>query len=73
MEDEPLVASAPAQPPVAVQEVAFTADQLKVALEPLTTVLGVAVSVTVGAGVAGVTETVTACVALPPAPVQVSV
>jgi hypothetical protein len=73
VEDEPLVASAPAQPPVAVQEVAFTADQLKVALEPLTTVLGVAVSVTVGAGVAGVTETVTACVALPPAPVQVSV
>jgi hypothetical protein len=55
-----------------VDEVALVADQLRVELAPLTTVLGLAVTVTVGAGVAGVTETVAVCVALPPAPLQVS-
>ncbi len=69
----PLVASLPAQAPEAVHEVALVADQLTVELAPLTTVLGLAVTVTVGAGVTGVTETVAVCVALPPAPVQVSV
>jgi hypothetical protein len=51
--------------------VALAADQLNVALLPLATVLGVAVSVTVGAE--EVTDTVAVCAALPPAPVQVSV
>jgi hypothetical protein len=55
---EPLVAMLPDHPPEAVQAVAFVADQLKVELPPLATVLGLAVKVTVGAGVAGVTETV---------------
>ena len=67
----PLVASAPVQPPEAAQDVAFVDDQTKVALEPLWMVLGLAVSATAGAGC--VTETVADCVALPPAPVQVSV
>ncbi len=73
MDAEPLVASLPDQAPEAVHEVALVADQLRVELDPLTTVLGLAVTVTVGAGAAGVTETVAVCVALPPAPVHVSV
>ncbi len=73
VDDEPLVASLPDHAPEAVHEVALVADQLRVELPPLTTVLGLAVTVTVGAGVAGVTETVAVCVALPPAPLQVSV
>jgi hypothetical protein len=50
--------------------VALVDDQVKVEPLPLATVLGFALRATVGAG--GVTETVTDCVALPPAPVQVS-
>jgi hypothetical protein len=73
VDDEPLMASVPDQAPEAVHEVALVADQLNIELAPLTTVLGLAVTVTVGAGVAGVTETVAVCVALPPAPLQVSV
>ncbi len=73
MEDEPLVGSLPDQAPEAVHEVALVADQLTVELAPLRTVLGLAVTVTVGAAAAGVTETVTVCAALPPAPLQVSV
>ena len=61
----------PLQPPEAVQDVAFVEDQVNVEVPPLATVLGLAVRVTVGAGV--VTETVADCAALPPAPVQVSV
>jgi hypothetical protein len=68
---EPLTARAPDQAPDALQAVALVADQLNVALLPLATVLGVAVSVTVGAE--GVTDTVAVCTALPPAPVHVSV
>jgi hypothetical protein len=71
VEAEPLVGSLPLQPPEAVQEVAFVEDQVKVELVPLTTVLGLAASVTAGFG--WVTETVADCDALPPAPVQVSV
>jgi hypothetical protein len=67
---EPLVASDPLQPPEAVQELALVDDQLKVEVALLCTVLGFAESVTVGAG--EVTETVTDCEALPPAPVQAS-
>ncbi len=68
---EPLSALLPDQPPVAVQAVAWVDDQLKLALPPLVTVLGLTVKVTVGVG--AVTVTVADCVALPPAPVQVKV
>jgi hypothetical protein len=68
---EPLGASLPAQPPEAVQDVAFVADQVSVDVAPFLTVLGLAARVTAGAGV--VTETTASCTALPPAPLQVSV
>jgi hypothetical protein len=67
---DPLVAWLPPQPPDAVQEVALVDDQVNVDAVPLLTVLGLAERVTAGA--AWVTETVADCVALPPAPVQVS-
>ena len=67
---EPLEALVPDQAPEAVQAVALLADQAKVELLPLAIVLGLADNATVGAG--GVTDTVFDCVALPPAPVQVS-
>jgi hypothetical protein len=51
----------------------LVAVQLTVELAPLATVLGFAVTVTAGAEAAAVTETVTVWVALPPAPLQVSV
>jgi hypothetical protein len=54
------VAWLPDQPPEAVQDVAFVVVQLKAELLPLAMELGFAVRFTVGAGVAGVTETVTA-------------
>jgi hypothetical protein len=69
---DPLVASLPDQPPEAVQAVAWVLDQVSVVLLPLAIVLGLAASETVGAGVGVVTETVAACEALPPAPLQVS-
>ena len=59
----------PDQAPEAVHDVASVADQFKIALPPLATVLGVAVMVTLG-GVSA-TVTVTDCVAVPPSPVQV--
>jgi hypothetical protein len=67
---EPLTALVPDHAPEAVQAVAFVADQVNVEVPPLATVLGLAVKLTVGA--AAVTDTVTDCVALPPAPVQAS-
>jgi len=67
----PLVPSAPLQPPDAVQEVALVETQVKVEVAPLATVLGLAVSVTAGAGVA--TVTIADCDALPPLPLQVSI
>jgi hypothetical protein len=60
VECEPLVGWLPDQPPDAVQEVAFVVDQLKVELLPLTTELGLAARLTVGAGAGEVTETVVA-------------
>jgi hypothetical protein len=51
--------------------VALVADQVKVEEAPLATVLGLALSVTVGAGV--VTVTVADCAVLPPLPVQLRV
>ena len=70
MDCEPLVALLPDHPPEAVQEVALVADQVKVELAPLATVLGLADKVTTGAG--GVTETVADWFALPPPPEQAS-
>ena len=63
--------SAPDQAPEALQEVAFVADQLSVALAPLATVLGLAVTLTVGTGVW--TATFFDCPLLPPGPLHVSV
>jgi hypothetical protein len=68
---EPLVAKVPDQPPEAVQAVAFVEDQVKVELPPLATLLGLALIVTDGA--AAETVTVADWLALPPAPVHVSV
>jgi len=52
----PLVATAPCQPPDAVQPVALAAFQLKVAAPPLAIVVGDADSVTVGASVVTTTS-----------------
>lgn len=68
---EPLIALLPDQPLEAVQDVAWVLVQITVELLPLSIVLGLAVRLIVGAGAGVVTETVAACVALPPAPVQV--
>jgi hypothetical protein len=68
---EPLTDLAPDQPPEAVQDVAFVADQVRVELLPLITELGLAVSIIVGAR--DFTDTVADCAAVPPAPVQVKV
>jgi hypothetical protein len=68
----PVVGSLPDHPPEAVQLVAFVEDQLNVEADPLLTVLGVAVRLTVGFAGAD-TLTVTDCAALPPGPLQVSV
>jgi hypothetical protein len=67
---EPAVDSLPDHPPEAVQEVALVAFQVKVDTPPLTTLLGFALKVTVGA--ADVTATVVDCDPLPPGPVQVN-
>ena len=67
----PLVAFAPLQPPDAVQLVASVELQVSVEAPPLTTEVGFAVSVTVGAG-GVVTETLVVWLALPPPPVHVS-
>jgi len=68
----PLVGSFPDQPPVALQLVALPEDQLSVADPPLLTLVGFALKLTVGLAGAE-TLTVTDRVALPPAPLQVSV
>jgi hypothetical protein len=67
----PVSALAPDQDPEAVQAVALVADQVRVELLPLATVLGLAARLMDGTGC--VTETVADCTALPPVPVQVSV
>jgi hypothetical protein len=57
-----------------VHAVALVDDQVKVALDPGVMLVGFTANVTVGAGVTGtVTVTVADALALPPAPVQVSV
>ena len=67
---EPIVGLLPAQAPEAVQEVALADFQVKAAVPPLLTVLGVALRATVG--VVEATVTVVDCDALPPRPVHVS-
>ena len=67
----PLGALLPAQPLEAMHPAASLAVQVKVALPPWATVLGLALMLM--AGVGALTETVADCVALPPLPVQVSV
>ena len=67
----PLTALVPDQAPEAVQVVALLEFQVSVEALPLTTELGLAVRVTVGAG--ELTETVADCDALPPGPEQLSV
>ena len=47
---EPFMAFAPAQPPEAVQAVALVADQVKLLVPLLATLLGLAFRLTVGAG-----------------------
>lgn len=68
---DPVVASAPLQPPEALHAVALVDDQVNVEVAPLFTLVGLAAKVTAGAGL--LTETVADCAALPPVPLQVSV
>jgi hypothetical protein len=68
---EPLAGLLLDQAPEAEHDVAFVAPHLNVELVPLAIVLGVALTVTVGA--IDFTETVADCAALPPAPMQVKV
>jgi hypothetical protein len=69
----PLVALVPLQSPLATHVLALVEVQLSVDDPPWTSALGDAVSVTVGAGIGGVTETVASFEAEPPAPLHVSV
>ena len=71
MDCEPLMGRLPDQAPEAVQAVALVDDQVRTALPPLATVLGLAPKLTVGAGFA-LTVTVVDCTALPPLPLQVN-
>jgi hypothetical protein len=70
---DPAVARLPDQAPLAVHAVASVDDQVRVALPPLATLVGLAVKVTVGAGTELATVTVTDLLALPPLPLQLSV
>jgi hypothetical protein len=62
----------PDQAPEAVQVVAFAADQFSVEVEPIFTVLGLALKFTMGAD-SEPTVTVADCCALPPLPSQLRV
>jgi hypothetical protein len=68
-----LIALAPAQSPVAAHDVALLELQVSVEELPCRMAEGFALRASVGGGVAGVTLTVTVCVAVPPAPVQLNV
>jgi hypothetical protein len=69
---EPDVALFPDHDPEAVHELALVDAQVNVDEPPLITVVGFALSATVGAGGAASTVTVTECVTVPPGPVHVS-
>ncbi len=72
MDWDPLVPKVPDQPPEALQEVALVEAHVSVELLPDTTVVGLALKLTVGP-VGTVTVTLADAEALPPGPVQVSV
>ena len=67
---EPEAASAPLQPPEAVQEVALLLDQLSVLLWPSATAVGLAEKFTAGAGTP---LTLTVFETVPPLPLQLRV
>jgi hypothetical protein len=67
----PLEANVPLQPPEAVQDVALVELQVSMEVPPLGTLVGFAVKVAAGTGLA-VTETVAAAAVVPSVPVQVS-
>jgi hypothetical protein len=69
----PLVALVPLQPPDALQDVALVEDQVRVADLPVVVEVGLTLNATVGGGVAGLTVRRAEALAVPPAPVQVSV
>ncbi len=71
METEPLTGSLPFQAPDAVQAVALVEDHERLVALPLATVLAPTPMLTVGTG--AIADTVVDWLALPPAPVQVSV
>ena len=68
----PLTALVPLQPPDAIQLVALVLLQVNVELVPLITLVGTALSATVGAGLA-VTVTIVVAELVPPKPVHKSV
>jgi hypothetical protein len=70
---DPEVALEPLQAPLAVHELASLDDQVRDDEPPLATEVGLAESVTVGAGTVALTFTVAERDVLPPVPVQVSV
>jgi hypothetical protein len=69
---DPLLGPVPVQPPEARQELTLVAAHVSVELPPTRTLVGLAVSVTVGAAAAA-TVTLADWEAVPPAPLQVSV
>ena len=73
MVSDPLTGFAPDQLPDAVQLAASVEDQLRLIVLPRLTLVGLAVSVTVGGGATGSALTVMVSVSLllPPAPLQV--
>lgn len=73
MDSDPCVEWDPDHAPDAVHDVAFVADQLIVALPPLTTALGPTLKLTAGAEFEAATVTVVDCFAVPPGPEQVKV
>jgi hypothetical protein len=68
---EPAVARLPDHAPPAVQDVAFVEDHVSELLPPLTTLVGLALSVTVGPG--AIVVTFTDRLVEPPLPTQASV
>ncbi|HWS68681.1 MAG TPA: hypothetical protein VN325_38420 [Steroidobacteraceae bacterium] len=66
----PLVANAPLQPPEAVHDVALVELQVSVEAPPLATLVGFAVNVAVGAGLAVTVTVATVAVLVPPDPVH---
>jgi hypothetical protein len=64
---------APLQAPLAVQLVAWVELQFNIDVPPLATLVGFALSVTVGGGTVAATVTVTDRLVVPPAPVQLNV